>query len=182
MLSPFSLPEHSQLYTEAIQLLDNCLAQKNTDRLVAFIQQQVIVEPPDLDFLRDFSEALSQRVLALRTNLYDIRDNVVRVFGKDYNIDITPLTPPNAIERYYTLPPDKVIAYIRKQPNLPSDNDLRMLTKLLEISLMTASRITAEVMLARELEALVRDWQEALSNSLGRRSWPEEQSRQGHVH
>jgi hypothetical protein len=176
------MPEHSQLYKEAIQLLDHCLAQKNTDRLVAFVEQQVVVEPPNLDFLRDFAEGLSQRVLALRTNLYDIRDNVVRVFGKDYAIDITPLTPANAIERYYALRPDEVLAYVRKQPNLPSENDLMILTKLLEVSLLTATRLTAEIALARELEALVRDWQEALSNSLGRRSWPEEQSRQSQIH
>ena len=176
------MPEHSQIYTEAIRLLDHCLAQKNTDALVAFVEQQVIIDPPNLDFLRDFAEALSQRVLALRTNLYDIRDNVVRVFGKDYGIDITPLTPPNAIERYYQLLPDQVLAYVRQQPNLPPETDLLMLTKLVEISLVTAARLSAEISLARELEMLVKDWREAVSSSLGRRSWPEEQSGQARIH
>ncbi len=184
MLSPFSTPDpqYSQLYVEALQLLDHCLALNNTEPLVAFVEQQVVNDPPDLDFLREFAEALSQRVLSLRTNLYDIRENVVRIFGKDYGIDITPLTPANAMEQYYTLLPADLLAYVRKQPNQPPEDDMAMLAQLIEVSLKTATRLTAAIRLTRELEALVQDWRVALNNSLGRRSWPEEQSRQTRIH
>jgi hypothetical protein len=172
-LSLFAMAELSQLRAQALDLFDRCLVDRNPAPIVAFIERQVMSDPPHLPLLQEFARSLQQRLLSLRAYHYDVRDKVIKTLAEDYGVDITPFAPPSAIEDYHKIDPQQVIGKVREQLATDSSDEVPILGKLLEASVETAARLQSEIQLTRELHTLVTDWLDALSATVGRRYWSE---------
>jgi hypothetical protein len=170
----FAMAELNQLRAHAVDLFDRCLTEGNAAPILAFIEKQLAGDPPHLQFLREFADDLQQRLLSLRAYHFDVRENVVRTLAVDYGIDITPLAPPDALDRYHLIEPQQMLAYMREHGKALSGDDLILLGKLLEVSIKAAERLHRDITLTAELQNLVLDWFDAHSRTLGRRTWPDE--------
>ncbi len=170
-LALLAMAELTQLRAQALDLFDRCLVEGNTAPIIAFVEHQVTNDPPQLQLLRDFSEDIQQRLLSLRAYHYDVRKNVVMTFAEDYKVDITPIVPPGELDRYHLVEPDQIMAYAQVQGALFSEQDTILLRKLLEAAVKTAARLYSDIRLTTELQALVLDWFDALSTTVGRRYW-----------
>jgi hypothetical protein len=170
------MAELNQLRAHALDLFDRCLAEGNAAPIVAFIERQLAGDPPQLQLLRDFAEDLQQRLLSLRAYQFDVRKNVIQTLSADYCVDITPLAPPNALDRYHLLNPQDLLAYVRAHSAALSDHDLVLLGKLLEVSVKASERLQRDIELTNELQNMVLEWFEAHSSTIGRRYWPEDMS------
>ncbi len=170
-LALLAMAELTQLRAQALDLFDRCLVEGNTAPIIAFVERQVTNDPPQLQLLRDFSEDIQQRLLSLRAYHYDVRKNVVMAFADDYGVDISPIVPAADLEQYHLIEPFQILSYAQAQGASFSDQDLILLDKLLEASVKTAARLYSDIRLTTELQALVLDWFDALSTTVGRRYW-----------
>ncbi len=170
----FEMAEQAQLRILALDLFDRCLAEGNAAPIVAFVEHHVAGDPPQLQLLRDFAEDLQLRLLSLRSNYYDVRNNVVRTFTEGYGVDISPLVPANALERYHLIDPQQVLAYALQHGAVLSTQDKLLLGKLLEVSIKTAERLHNDIQFTTDLQNMVLDWFDALSSTVGRRYWSEQ--------
>ena len=178
----FEMAELAQLRTLALDLFDRCLAEGNPAPIVTFIERQLADDPPQLQLLRDFAEDLQLRLLSLRSYHYDVRNNVLRTFADDYSADITPMIPANALERYHLIDAKQVIAYAGEHGASLSADDTLLLGKLLEVSIKTAERLNTDIRFTTDLQNMVLDWFDALSSTVGRRFWSEQDPRTPTVH
>jgi hypothetical protein len=172
-LSLFAMAELNQLRAQAFDLVDRCLAENNPAPIITFIERQLVGDPPHLPLLRDFADGLHQRLMTLRVNHYDVRNNVIKTLAEEYGVDITPLLPANAVLQYHELDVVKAIQFIKEKGKSISKKDSLLLEKLLEASIATASRLYREIQLLADLQGMVNDWLEALSATVGRRYWSE---------
>jgi hypothetical protein len=170
----FAMAELNQLRAHAVDLFDRCLTEGNRAPIVAFIEKQLASDPPHLQFLREFADDLQQRLLSLRAYHFDVRKNVVQTLAEDYGVDITPLAPADALDRYHLLNPPQVLAYVREHGKAVTGKDSILLGKLLEVSIKAAERLHRDITLTAELQNLVLDWFEAHSSTMGRRNWPDD--------
>jgi hypothetical protein len=168
--SLFAMAELNQLRTQALDLFDRCLAENNPAPIIAFIERHITDDPYHMLLLRDFSDGLHQRLLSLRANHYDLRNNVVQAFMA-YGVDIAPLLPPNALDKYHLMNQAQVLDYAVQHGYTGTPEELIMLGKLLEASVKTAARLQAQIRLISDLQAMASDWLAALYNTLGRRFW-----------
>jgi len=170
-LGLFSFAEHSYLRSEAMDLFERCLTEGKPDCLQSFIEQQILLEPPRLQLLRDVSEDLHQRLLSLREYHFDVRDRVMRALRDDFKVDITPLAPANALESYHQLSLDNAVQTIRQQnPNL-TDQDAVLLHNMLEASVEMAAQLHGDIAMTDHLHAYILDWLNGLNAMVVRRSW-----------
>lgn len=163
----------NQLRAQAVDLFDRCLTEGNPAPIVAFIERQVMGEPPQLQLLRDFGEDLQLRLLSLRTNQFDMRVRVVQAFA-DFGIDIAPLMPANAVEHYHEIDSQRLIDYAQMQGAALDPHDSLLLMTMIELSIKTAERLSDDIKLTADLQRLVADWLDALSSTVGRRYWSQE--------
>jgi hypothetical protein len=139
--------------------------------LQTFIEQQILLEPPRLQLLRDISEDLHQRLLALREYHFDVRDRVMRTLRDDFKVDITPLAPANALESYHQLSLDEAVQTICEQnPNL-TDQDAVLLHNMLQASVEMAAQLYGDIAMTDHLHAYILDWLNGLNAMVMRRSW-----------
>lgn len=176
------MAELNQLRAHALDLFDRCLTEGNSAPIVAFVERLLAADPPQLQLLRDFADDLQQRLLSLRAYHFDVRKNVVKTLAEDYSVDITPLAPANAVDRYHLLDPQKVLAYVQEHGKALADKDLILLGKLVEVSIRAAARLQRDIELTTELQTLVLDWFDAHSSTIGRRFWPEDFSPGSAIH
>ena len=176
-LNLFAMAELSQLRTQALDLLDRCLAENNPTPIIGFIERQVSSNPPQVMLLRDLAEGLQQRLLSLRSAHFDVRYNVVKVFADEYGIDITHFAPANKIDQYHTLKSSEIMERVTQNLNTAlATEDMLLLGKLLDVSIKTAGRLNIEIQLTTTLETLVNDWLKALNATVSRRNWSENAS------
>jgi hypothetical protein len=123
--------------------------------------------------LREFADGLHQRLMTLRVNHYDVRNSVIKTLAEDFAVDITPLVPANALMQYHELDIAQAMQFIKEQGKAISKKDRLLLEKLIEASVSTAERLHREILLLAELQGMVNDWLEALSATVGRRYWSE---------
>jgi hypothetical protein len=167
----FLLAELSYLRSEAMDLFERCLTEGSPDYLIVFIEDQIYQEPPRLDVLRDLAEDLHQRLLGLREYHFDVRERVLKTLRDDFQIDLSPLAPAGALERYHLLQVDGVIGYLREQnPRLTSKEEF-LLRKMVEASLEMAAQLHQDVVMTEELFFCVMDWVDGLSATIARRFW-----------
>jgi hypothetical protein len=174
----FSLTESSHLRIEAMQLFEQCLTNGDATAMVAFIERQLVHEPPRLQLLREIAEDLQQRLLSLREYHFDVRERVVSTLSESYDVDISPLTPPASLDQYHYLSLDKVLTFIQKNNPALSRNDLTILRKMIDASLQIAAQLHQDILLTRELYNLILDWMEALSATIARQYWYNQPSAQ----
>lgn len=168
----FEAPSNeNDLRLEAMELFDRCLAHGSPDCLIAFIEAQITQDPPRLDVLRDLAEDLHQRLLGLRGDCFDVRERVLRTLRDDFHVDLSPIAPANAIEVYHQLNPDTAVHFLRcHYPQLTQSEEL-VVRRLLETSLMTATRLHSHMRMTEELFAYVMDWMEGLNTVIARQLW-----------
>jgi hypothetical protein len=176
------MAELNQLRAHALDLFDRCLAEGNAAPIVAFVERMLAGEPPQLQLLREFADDLQQRLLSLRAYQFDVRKNIVQTLAQDYNVDITPLAPANALDQYHLLDPQQLLAYVQEHNAALSENDLILLGKLLEVSVKAAERLQRDIDLTNGLQTMVLEWFDAHSSTIGRRYWPEDISPGSTIH
>ncbi len=179
-LALVAMAELSQLRTQALDLFDRCLAERNPAPILSFIERQVMGDPPHLPLLREFASGLQQRLISLHAYHYDVRDKVTKTFA-DYGVDITPFLPTNALADFHRINTEKVLEYAKQKATLPG-KDLLLLTKLLEASVQTTERLHSEIAMTTELQDVALDWLDALSATVGRRYWSESSSTNPTIH
>ena len=166
----FSLAELNNLRLEAMHLFEQCLTSGDSSPLVAFIESQLVHEPPRLQLLRDLADDLQQRLLSLKEYHFDVRDRVVRTFSEQYGVDLTPIMPPDALNRYHQISPDEMLEYARSRLII-SDADLVLLRKMVDASLHMAAQLHHDVTVTSQLHTLVLDWLEGMNATVARRYW-----------
>lgn len=167
-----SLSEMNHLRLKAMRLFEDCLTNGDDQALVDFIESQLVQDPPQLHLLRDVADDLQQRLLSLREHHFDVRERVVRMLSESYDIDITPLAPPNKLETYHYLKLQDVTAYIQQHSEDVGGDELTMLEKMVSASIETAAQLQRDVKMAAHLHRLVVDWLEGISTVTARRHWP----------
>lgn len=170
-LGLFSFAEQSYLRLEAMDLFERCLTEGKPDCLQAFIEQQILQEPPRLQLLRDIAGDLHQRLLSLREYHFDVRDRVLRTLRDDFKVDISPLAPANALESYHLLPLKDVLRRLREQNTNLTDQDAVLLHNMLEASLEMASQLHGDIAMTEHLHAYILDWLNGLHAMAARRAW-----------
>jgi hypothetical protein len=154
-----------------MDLFERCLTEGSPDHLIGFIEEQITQDPPRLDVLRDLAEELHQRLLGLREYHFDVRERVVRTLHDDFHIDLSPLAPPNAMERYHLLELDRVMHFLRDQNPMLTHKEEILLRKMIEASLEMAARLHQDVVMTQDLFYCVMDWVDGLSATIARRFW-----------
>jgi hypothetical protein len=167
----FSLAELNHLRLEAMRLFEQCLTNGNGSALTNFIEQQLLHEPPRIQLLRDLADDLQQRLLSLREYHFDIRDRVVRTFSESYGVDITSLTPPDALDRYHRLSIEQVMSFVQENGVVLDEKDAILLRKMLDASIQMAAQLHNDIVLTTSLFSLVSDWLEGMSATIARRYW-----------
>jgi hypothetical protein len=167
----FLLAELSYLRSEAMDLFERCLTEGVPDYLMGFIEEQIAQDPPRLDVLRELAEDLHQRLLGLREYHFDVREQVLRTLRDDFHIDLSPLAPANALERYHMLELDRVMGFLHEQNPALTRKDQFLLRKMVEASLEMASQLHEDVVMTQELFFCVMDWADGLSATIARQFW-----------
>ncbi len=170
-LGLLSLAELSYLRLQAMDLFERCLTEGKPDHLALFIEQQIMQEPPRLQLLRDVAEDLHQRLLSLREYHFDVRDRALRVLRDDFQLDITPVAPANALENYHLLSSDEMLNYVRHQNPHLTNTDEMLVRNMLEASLEMASQLHGDIMMTESLHGYILDWLEGLQVLLMRNFW-----------
>ncbi|HVO43088.1 MAG TPA: hypothetical protein VMT34_10710 [Aggregatilineales bacterium] len=173
--------EDNPLRRQALDLFDRCLAEGNETPLIAFIERQIIVEPPDLQLLGEIADDLQQRLMTLRTSQFHEREAVVDTFAQ-LGVDITPAIPANALDDYYRVQPGALITLAYKQGTPIAHDETARLVHLIEESTRTAGRLHREIEMTIQLQALLDDWIEALSVTASWRYWPQNDRRETYIH
>jgi len=172
-LGLFSFAEHSYMRAEAMDLFERCLTEGKPDCLQAFIEQQLLHEPPRLQLLQDIAEDLHQRLLSLREYHFDVRDRVLRALRDDFKVDITPLVPSNAVESYHLMQLADAVQSIRAQNTNLTDQDTVLLNNMLEASLEIAAQLQGDIAMTEHLYRYIVDWLNGLHVISARRAWTE---------
>jgi hypothetical protein len=167
----FSLAELNHLRLEAMRLFEDCLTSGDDGKLVEFIGQQLMHEPPRLQLLSELADDLQQRLLSLREYHFDVRDRVVRTLGENYGIDITPLTPADALENYHELSAKQVLHLIVNSGKDLDKEDTALLEKMIEASVQMAKQLNNDIQLTVRLHHLVLDWLEGMQAVIARNNW-----------
>ena len=169
----FALTELNHLRHEAMQLFEQSLTQGNLTPMMAFIEEQLVHQPPRLQLLREVTDDLQQRLLSLREYHFDVRERVVSTLHDNYNVDISRLAPQAQLDRYHHLTQDAIIGYIQQHNTALKKNDLLLIRKMVDASLQMAAQLHNDIQLTTHLFNLVLDWTEALSASIAREHWPD---------
>jgi hypothetical protein len=167
----FSLAEISYLRMEAMDLFERCLTEGSPDHLKTFIDQQILVDPPRVDLLREVADDLHLRLLSLREYHADVREQVLRTLHDDFSIDISALAPANQKESYHLLKAETVFAYLVQQSPRLNSQDTAMLRKTIEASLQMSAHLYADVVMTQDLYHYLLDWLDGLYTVNVRRLW-----------
>lgn len=170
-LELFAMAELKYLCMEAMDLFERCLAEGDPDYLMSFVEEQILHDPPRVELLRNVAEELHQRLLSLREHHFDVRDRVVRTLRDDFQVDLTHLAPPNALNVYHLLELDNTIQSIQLQNPLLTLPELTLLRKVLGASLELAGQLYDDVQMTEQLLVCVMDWVDGLSVTQIKLQW-----------
>ena len=163
--------ESNPIRLEAMSLFEQCLSDGAAKAFEAFVEEQVYHEPPEIELLRDVAEDLHQRLLALREHHFDIRDQALRRLQDDYLVDLTPLTPPDALDRYHLLDAEAAVTFFRQKHQISGEGDELRLRRLLEASTTMAGQLYNDVLMTEYLYDFVTDWVMGLCALVARQGW-----------
>jgi len=173
-LGLFSLAELNYLRLEAMDLFERCLTEGSPDYLLAFIEQQIVQEPPRIDLLNEVAEDLHQRLIGLREYHFDVRDRVLRTLRADFQVDLSPIAPPNALNKYHLLDLDAATQLVRQQNPQLTNREHVLLRSVLEASLEMASQLNDDVSMTEYLFLYVLDWADGLNTTATQQYWLQE--------
>lgn len=176
-----SLAELNHLRLEAMRLFEECLTNGDESRMEQFIGQQLLHEPPRLQLLHDLGDDLQQRLLSLREYHFDVRDRVLRSFSENFGIDLTPLSPPDALAHYHELTTEQILAYARETGVKLDAKEMALLGKMVEASIQMAAQLYNDIELTSRLHKLVLDWLDGLNAVVTRQHWNHQSSGSQHT-
>ncbi len=163
--------EANPIRLQAMSLFERCLSEGATHSFETFVEEQLAHEPPEIELLRDVAEDLHQRLLALREHHFDVRDQALRRLQDDYLLDLSPLTPPDALDRYHLLDAEAAVSYLGRQHPSADEGEARRVRRLLEASTALASQLYHDVLMTEQLYDFVTDWVMGLCAQVARQGW-----------
>lgn len=161
------------LRLQALDLFDRCMAQGDLTPIMAFMERQLLTDPPALDLFRAFADDLQQRLVTLRTTLYDERNKLVNAFSEQYGLDVTSQMPPDDLDRLHLLNPVVILTFARLANRALTAQDLNAMGQLMSEALSHAAHIMQDVEATTVLYGFVIDWFEALCAYSSRTYWDE---------
>lgn len=170
------------LRLQALDLFDRCIAQGDLTPIIAFLERQLLADPPALDLFRAFADDLQQRLVTLRTSLYDERNKLVNTFSEQYGLDVTSQMPPDDLDHFHQLNPVVVLTFARFVNRALNAQDLNAMGNLMSEALAHAAHIMQDVEATEVLYGFVVDWFEALCASSSRTYWDELPPTRGLLH
>jgi hypothetical protein len=174
--------DEDPLRLEALDLLDQCLTQGDLQPIMAFVEQLLADEPPALEVLRRLNDDLQQRLLVLRTKLYNMRDKLVSTLTSDYVVDVTPFMPAESLDLLHLTKTDQIVAFAQAVNQHLNAAELGTLRDMLTSAVETAAGIQRDVEITQSLQTLILDWLDAFSAVASREYWDEFPSRRGLLH
>jgi len=171
VLELMALAEKSVVCSEAVDLLDRCLAERSASLLEEFMQRHMLANPASIDVLQDLAESVHQHMVALQESLFEIRATMLKSLNDSFKIDLTPLVPLQLIEDYKSLELDEALAFVTaRYPHL-TDSDLVIICQTLHNTVSRAGQITQSITLVRQILNYIFDWSEALSVFVVKSYW-----------
>jgi hypothetical protein len=164
-------PEIEDLRQAALALLDHCLTDGIPDALLDFIDDQLAQQPPPLALLQALAGDIHQRLLGLRSDLFNVRDQFLRQAMTDFSLDLSLFAPQQALHEYHTIPGAALMKFIRLQRKGLTTAQRRSLRRSFEASTRLAHQLNEDVLLAEDVLLYVVDWLDGLSVSAVRQSW-----------
>lgn len=171
VLELMALAEKNVVCSEAIDLLDRCLAERSSRVLEDFMQRHMLANPASIDVMQDLAESVHQHMIALQQSLFDIRADMLKSLSVQFNVDLAPLIPLDLIEEYSTLELDEALAFVTARYPLLTDADLVVICHSLHNAVSRASQIMQSLILVREILDYIFDWSEALSVFVVKAYW-----------
>lgn len=148
---------------EALNLYDHCLVERTPIYMVRFIERQLSQTPPRLQLLRGIADDLQQRLFTLRDSHFDVREKVVNTFQHIYDIDITPVIPPDQLDSYHEVNPNAIIDFVLLNGTKLGPEETKLLMGMIRASCRTAAQLQADINLTSYVRELIADWLNALS-------------------
>ena len=157
-LGLFSLAAMNSLRLEALDLLDRALAEGKPMLMECFIERQLTQEDPPLDLLSQIAEDVHHKLIALRQSHFEVRDDVFTVMRHEFNVDMSPLSPPQTLDHYHLLSLEDAICFVGLQNSHLTDDERIRLHHTLKASLDSATRLHTEIVTAERLYDYINDW------------------------
>ncbi len=166
-----ALAEKNVVCSEAIDLLERCLAERSPDLLEAFMQRQMLNSPASIDVLQDLAESVHQHMIALQESLFDIRSVMLKTLNDHFQIDLSALVPLDLIEEYHALELDEALAFVtNRYPHL-TDTELVSVCQTMHNAILRAGQITQSLLLVKHILEYIFDWSEALGVFVVKSYW-----------
>lgn len=158
-----SFVEKNMICSEAVELLERCLAERSSKLLEDFMERQMLTNPDSMDVMQDLAESVHQHMMALQESLFDIRSDMLQALKVRYRIDVTPLVPLDLIEEYHLLELDEAVAFVTVRHPQLSDAEVVNVCHTLHNGVLRAGQITQSLQIVRQILEYIFDWSEALS-------------------
>jgi hypothetical protein len=170
-LGMLAISELHYLRMEAMDIFERCLTEGKPDSLIAFVEKQILHDPPRIELLQELCDDLHQRLLSLREYHFDVRDRVIRSLRSDFQVDLSQYPPVGSLQHYHLLSADQLIQFVVHQNTRILPEDLHLLRKVFEASLDMARQLHHDVTMTEELFLFVMEWSEGLSVVELRSAW-----------
>ncbi|MBI1280307.1 MAG: hypothetical protein GC179_19435 [Anaerolineaceae bacterium] len=181
-----ALAEKNLVCSEAIELLEKCLAERSPALFEAFMQRQMLNSPAQIDVFLELAETVHQHMIALQESLFEIRTGMLNRLKDHFQIDITPLVPLDLIEEYHALELDEALAFVTHRYTHLSENELIIVCHTMHNAVLRAGQVTQSLLMVRHILEYMFDWLEALSVFVVKAYWHWQsdlsQSRQALLH
>jgi hypothetical protein len=172
VLELMAFAEKNIMCSEAIDLLERCLAERSPALLEAFMQRQMLTNPvASIEVFQDLAENVHQHMIALQESLFDIRTGMLSTLKNHFQIELTPLVPLDLIEEYHTLDLDEALAFVTSRYPYLTDTDLVSVCHTLHNAVARARQIMQSIVLVRQILEYIFDWSEALSIFTVQKYW-----------
>jgi hypothetical protein len=163
--------EKNLVCSEAIELLERCMAERSPALFEAFMQRQMLNSPAAIDTLLDLAESVHQHMISLQESLFDIRATMLNRLKDHFQIDASPLIPIELIEEYHALELDEALAFVTIRYNHLTDSQLISVCHTMHNAVSRAGQITQSLLLVRHILEYIFDWSEALSVFVVKSYW-----------
>lgn len=155
--------EKNILCSEAVELLERCLAERSPKLLEEFMERQMVSNPNAVQVLQDLAESVHQHMVALQESLFEIRSDMLNVLLVRHQVDVTPLVPLDLIAEYHALELDEALAFVTMRYPRVSDADLVHICHTFHNAILRAGQITQSLQMVQQILDYIFDWSEALS-------------------
>ena len=162
LLELMALADKNVACSEAVDLLDRCLAERSSTLIEQFVHRQMVTNPASIDVLQDLAESVHQHMIALQESLFEIRSGMLKSLKDHFQIELAPLVPLDLIAEYHVLELDEALAFVTSRYPHLTDGDLVSVCHTMHNAVLRAEQIIQSILLVREILEFIFDWSEAL--------------------